>query len=185
LIISTLGHGEMADDAQAFIMTVISRLGPDYPAEIVAHRLSVGDAAEFVMPKNIELYNSSPLEVSVSADLFSGTITKLCRGHTVDKLVIRINQSVMYFETYSEAKTKPDAVSQHQIQSQASYRGVFLPETVMNAAKKGINTHVHLKWIQDKEKQSSVLTLTYDLSPREHEINSHISFYIAEKIEVD
>jgi hypothetical protein len=177
---STQMSGEMGKDGfQNYFNTMIPKNG----AGIFTQKLGVGDASDFPLPGNLELYDSAQWEVLMNAEVFHDIITTMCLCMP-DYICIHIQKNVVEFTSYCNSKADADMRCLHPTQSQVEeYKGYFNPSSLKEAAKKEIGTHVHLKWVNIPETKSSVFMLIYPLSALENgPTNSHLSFYLAEKI---
>jgi hypothetical protein len=187
LIIGTRARGDMYDDQGLFFVNmIISKSKPDAPASIMTKKIDVGNADDFAIPPNVNVYQEPRLEVLVSSDLFHENIGRLCGG-TLDFIQIQIKNNVMAFSVYQNSRLDASTKWEHPVTAPGvEYLGKFNPKNIKEAAKKELNTHVHLKWVMVEATESSVLILTYPLSPFENgptgsqPSNSHLSFYLAE-----
>jgi hypothetical protein len=172
-------EGEERDQTHYFINSIISRLESDGPESIRSHKLTVGDGNEFVMPSNLDAYNESQWEIEIGEVMFVDTLGTVCTRKPVpDHICIMIRNGILSFQSFCNSKSTPDIDSQHAITSAVEYTGYFNPASIKDAAKRGINPRVHLRWTDDVP----VLVVTYYLSPSEDRTNSHLSYYIAQKI---
>ena len=184
LIMGTRARGDMFDDQCLFFVNmIISKPKPDAPASITTKKIDVGGAQDFMIPPNVDVYNEAKLEVLVSSDLFQEHISRLCGGN-MDYIQIQIKDDVMAFSVYQNMRADASTKWEHPVTApDVNYTGRFNPKNLKEAAKKELNTHVHIKWVQVEATQSSVLILTYPLSPFENgPSNSHLSFYLAEVV---
>lgn len=172
-------EGEERDDTHYFINSVVGRSDQDSPEYIVHHKLTIGDTEDFVLPSNLSSYNESQFEIDIGSAMLVDALGTVCTRNPVpDYICIMIQHGVLSFKAYCDSKTVPSVENQHMITSAVEYKGFFNPKSIKDAAKKGISPRVHLRWTEDVP----VIVITYYLSQPDDSNNSHLSYYIAQKI---